>query len=430
MHLFASCGKSPAVVSQMTPQEKLITQMKEIISDPEHPILAAAVGVIKNGEIVFSDAVGCKQPGGDPAAGDTKYRIASISKLITAVGVWQLIEQGLIDPDGDVSQYLGFELKNPHHPHTPITVKMLMSHTSSVREGGDKAGTYNIPYGHPISEFFTEGCVHYNPNCWAPPEQAPGIFFAYCNMNYCLLGSIIENVSGERFDKYMNNHIFAPMGLTCSFHVSDMPQEVRSQVGTLYRKLNEAGEQDPVNGVWTAQCDDFANGYPRKDYSGYIIGTNGSLFGPMGSLRISVNELCQVMLMFCNGGSCHGVQILKYETVDKMFTPVWTYDSARKNGDNYHGLMNCYGMGPHIFTNSGLGDRMVIGQNLPFAGHTAEAYGLVGGMGFDRENGNGIVYFVAGIGSDMTKCAGKYSAFYCWEEALLTAGADFAKFEY
>lgn len=407
----------------------LIARMNEIISDPKHPVLTAALGVVKDHKILFSDAVGCKQLDGEAATGDTKYRIASISKLITAVGVWQLIEQGLIDPAADVSAYLGFALRNPAYPDTPITVQMLLSHTSSIRDGG-KPGSYNIPCGHPISEFFTEGREYYNPNCWASPAEAPGMFFAYCNMNYCLLGTIIENVSGERFDQYMRNHIFAPMGLNCSFNVSDMPENVQAQVGTLYRKLNAAGEQDPVNGVWTAQCDDFSGIRPHADYSGYAIGSNGSLFGPMGSLRISVNELCQIMLMFCNGGSYHGVQILKSETLDRMFTPVWTYDPVQKNGDNYGGLMNCYGMGPHIFTNTDPGDRLVPGQDLSFAGHTAEAYGLVGGMVFDRQNGNGIVYFVAGTGSDLHKCPGTYSAFYRVEEALLTAGADFAQFDY
>lgn len=430
MSLFAGRDSEAASVPEITTKGGLIARMNEIISDPECPVLAAAVGVVKEGKVVFSDAVGSKQPGGDAATGDTKYRIASISKLITAAGVWQLIEQGLIDPDADASRYLGFELRNPAYPDTPITVQMIMSHTSSIREGGGKAGSYNIPLGHDISEFFTEGRMYYNPNCWAPAGEAPGAFFAYCNMNYCLLGTMIENVTGERFDRYMRDHIFAPMGLTCGFNVADMPEHVRSQVGTLYRKLNEAGEYDPVNGTWIPQCDDFTNGCPTEDYSEYVIGSNGSLFGPMGSLRISVNELCQIMLMFCQNGSYQGLQILRPETIERMFTPVWTYDPALKNGDNYCGLMNCYGMGPHIFTNTDMGDRMVIGQDLPFAGHTAEAYGLVGGMGFDRAKGNGIVYFIAGIGSDISKVSGNYSAFYRCEEALLTAGADFAQFRY
>lgn len=413
----------------MTDQEaRLRTRMKEIISDPEFPVLTAAVGVLKDGKVEFADALGWKQLGGQAATGDTKYRIASISKLVTAIGVWQLIEQGKIDPDQDVSDYLGFSLRNPAWPQVPVTVKMLMSHTSSVRDGGIP-GSYNIPYGYPISDFFTKGKPNYNPNCWAPGEEPPGMYFTYCNMNYCLLGTVVEAVTGQRFDKYMTEHIFDPLGLTCSYHVASMAPGVQAQVGTLYRKLNAEGIQDPVHGIWTAQCDDFTLGYPVEDYPGYIPGTNGSLFGPMGSLRISVKELCVIMQLFCGKGSYRGVRILKPETVERMFTPVWIYDPKKKNGDNYAGLMNCYGMGPHIFTNTA-GDRLVTGQKLPFAGHTAEAYGLVGGMAFDRQRGNGIVYFVAGIGGDMSKSAGSYSAFYRWEEELLTAAADFAQFDY
>lgn len=413
----------------MTSEEKLIARMNEIISDPEHPLMAAALGILKDGEIRFSEAVGLKQLNGERATGLTKFRIASISKLLTAVGIWQLIEQGRIDPDTDVSVYLGFPLRNPHHPHIPITVRLLLSHTSSIRDGGIP-GSYNIPFGHSISEFFTEGSSCYMPRCWAPAEEVPGVFFAYCNMNYCLLGTIIEAISGERFDEYMVHHVFAPMGLTCSFNVSGMPEAVQAQVGTLYRKLDAAGDYDPANGTWVAQCDDFTNGYPREDFSDYVIGSNGSLFGPMGSLRISVQELCHIMQMFCSGGEFQGARILQAETLDRMFAPAWIYDPAASNGDTYLGIMNCYGMGPHIFTNRGAGDRIVADQDLPFAGHTADAYGLLGGMLFDREKKNGIVYIVAGTGSDKNQYFGKYSTFYGWEEDLLTAGAEYAQFGY
>ena len=413
----------------MTPENKLIARMNEIISDPAHPLMAAAIGILKDGKILFSDAVGRKQLGGEAADRDTKYRIASISKLFTATAVWQLIEQGLVDPEADASRYVGFSLRNPHHSDTPITVKMLLSHTSSIRDGGIP-GSYNIPFGHHISEFFTEGSPCHVPGCWAPAEEAPGVYFTYCNMNYCLLGSVIETVSGERFDQYMISHIFAPLGLSCGFNVAAMPPKVQSQIGTLYRKLSPSGEYDPANGKWTPQCDDYSTGYPTNNYNGYALGTNGSLFGPMGSLRISVSELCQVMTLFCSGGTLNGTRILKAETLEKMFSPVWVYDPDLKNGDTYLGIMNCYGMGPHIITNRPMGDKILPDRDLPFAGHTADAYGLLGGMMFDRKKGNGIVYIVGGTGSDKDKYYGRHSAFYGWEEDLLTAAAEFAGFDY
>ena len=411
---------------QVSFSEELLARMNEIISDPEHPLMAAAIGIVKDGQILFADGVGKQNLQGDPVTADTKFRIASISKLSTAIAVGQLIERGLVDPDGDVSGYLGFPLRNPNNPHIPITVRMLLSHTSSIREG---AGTYNIPYGHPIREFFTEGAPCHYPNCWAPAAEVPGEFFAYCNMNYCLLGTVVENVTGQRFDRYMTEHIYAPMGLSCSYHVAGMSPEVQETVGTLYLKVNDRGEFDTENGVWTAQMDDFTCGHPTEDYPDYEIGSNGSLFGPMGSLRVSVRELCQIMQMFCNGGSYQGVQILKPETVELLFTPVWTYDPVRKNGDSYGQLMCCYGMGPHIFTNR-YRDRLVENQKLPFAGHSAEAYGLIGCMAFDREKGNGMVYYATGLGSDPVEYHGRYSGFYRWEEDLLTAAASVANFDY
>ena len=395
----------------------LISRMRAICADPQFPLLAAGIGVLREGKVAFCETVGTKFPDGGSVDADTKYRIASISKLVTAIGIWQLIEAGQLDPDADVSGYLGFGLRNPAYPDTPITARMLLSHTSSIRDGG-VPGSYNIPMGHPIRAFFTEVSPYYNPNCWAPAGEEPGVFFKYCNMNYCLLGTILERVSGTRFDRYMTNHVFRPMGLSCSYNVCDLPP---AQVAPLYRRLG---------GVWTAQCDDFSKGGPTEGASGYVIGTNGSLYGPMGSLRISIRELCAVMELFCGGGTYRGVEILKPQTVERMFTPAWTYDPARKNGDSYGGLMRCYGMGPHIFTNQPMGDRLVRDQALPFSGHTAEAYGLVGGMAFDRKKASGIVYFAAGLGCDPTNCPGSYSALYAFEEALLTAAADFARFPY
>ena len=108
----------------MTQEEELIARMEEIISDPVNPMLAAAVGILKDGKVVFSEAVGCKNPNGDAVTADTKYRIASISKLVTAIGMWQLIEQGLIDPEEDVSRHLGFTLR--------ITLKAFFQDLNAV----------------------------------------------------------------------------------------------------------------------------------------------------------------------------------------------------------------------------------------------------------------------------------------------------------
>ena len=136
MNLFADCGSELAAG-----KERLIARMKQIVADPEHPLMGASVGVIKDGQIIFADTVGKKQPDADATA-DTKFRIASISKLNTAVGVWQLIEQGLIDPDGDISRYLGFE----HPVRLPCACQYDVSPVQpGGRSGSDSRRLYLPP---------------------------------------------------------------------------------------------------------------------------------------------------------------------------------------------------------------------------------------------------------------------------------------------
>ena len=153
-------------------------------------------------------------------------------------------------------------------------------------------------------------------------------FYQYVNMNYCILGTIIENVSKERFDKYMINHVLKPLNITGSFNIYEMDKQVLDEVGTIYRKLTN--ETFDINGKWTPKMDDFTNGYPIADHSEYIIGTNGALYGPMGSLRISLTELTYLVHMFINNGTYNNNIILKPETVEKMFKIIWKYDEKNK----------------------------------------------------------------------------------------------------
>ena len=362
--------------------------MKTMTVNPFHPVMAISLAVIKNGQIILCDTVGYAQVNKTLADNDTKYRIASISKLITAIAAWQLIESGKLNPDADVNDYLDVKLRNPDYPDIPITTTMLMSHTSSISDG-------------------------------TMSNEAPGTYFHYDNKNYDLLATVIEKVSGERFDKYMTAHIFKPMELTCSFNISDMDKETQSHIGTLYRKCDSEGRYAPLIGEWTAQADD---GLTLKNYDDYVTGTDASILGSAGGLRISINELCQIAQMFMNGGKYNGVEILKPSSVQKIFTPTWT-------GGNKDDLIRCYGMGAQIFTNTG-GDRLVKKQNLPFAGHLAEAHGLLAGFVIDYTKGNGIIYIIAGLGSNPHKYRGDYSALYKWEEQLLTIGAEYGSFEY
>lgn len=297
-------------------EDEIIERMKLIIEDKNAPLLGGGLAIIKDNKTIFCKSIGKARLNKDGSENKTsnefvKYRTASISNIFTAIGIWQLEEKGLLKITDEASKYLNFTLRNPYFNDPPITIQMLLTHTSSIREGD-----FNIPYNHKISEFFMEGTNIYYKDCY-DKENGPG-YFKYANINYCLLGTIIEVVSQERFDLYMINHVLKPLNITGSFNIYEMPNEVLEQIGTLYEKLSENKKVYDINGNWTSIMDDFTNGYPKANFSEYVIGSNGALFGPMGGLRISISELTHLVYMFLNNGTYNNNIILKPETVDKM----------------------------------------------------------------------------------------------------------------
>ena len=410
-------------------EEHLLAQMKTIIHHPSHPLAAASIGIIKNGEILFADTVGFQRialNGGHDisACADTKYRMASISKLLTATGIWQQIERGVIAPEDDISDYLGFRIRNPHFPSEPITIQQLLSHTSSICEGDDSvAASYSIPYGYPITSFFDPTSPCACQGAWGSQPHRPGTYFEYANINYGLLGTILEAVTGERFDHYMNAHIFDPLHLDCGFHLPTMTRVAREHVGTIYRKLDPTGRLDPDNGTWTPQCDATPELCSEDPYSRYVPGTNATIFSPQGGLRASVKDMLVLMQMWIQA-SQEDHPLLKTETLRRMFTSVWEYNEGKHNGDGM--FDRAYAAGPQIFTDTLGVDRWLKETALGFSGHSADAYGLFGLLGMNFERRDGLI--VVASGASLEPYEGEYSAFDGWRESLIAAACQFAGF--
>lgn len=161
----------------------------------ENKVVGMSVAVVKDGQIVFSDAYGKKDlQTGEPLTTNDIYRIASISKSFSGASIMQLMEQGKVKLSDDVSDIIGFEVRNPRYPDIPITVGMLLSHTSSMLDAG-------LPYNNldainPAITSEKDRMVY-----WA--EYAPGTGYKYCNRALNLTGCLIEKLSGERFDNYV-----------------------------------------------------------------------------------------------------------------------------------------------------------------------------------------------------------------------------------
>lgn len=359
-----------------------------------------------------------------PVTAKTRFRVASISKVVTTLAIMQLVERRLLDLDADVSDGLGWSLRNPHWPQTPITTRMLLTHTSSLRDGE----VYTFPPTTSLSEVFQPYSRYYEGGAhFATPardtEQAPGHFFTYCNLGFGVLGTLVERLSDERFDLYVDQHVLAPLGIDASFNVRNLSDEGIRNLATLYRR-QRAGDWD-ASAPWTAQVDDVHGIHPPAPagLDAYQPGANGTIFSPQGGLRISARDLVEVMRLFLDGGQCRSKQVVQPATVQQILSEQWRFNPTAANGDPYGGLMRGWGLGLHHLTSApadafGASDCLPPGSVAPFWGHLGDAYGLLAALLFDPRRDAGFIYIIGGVGRDPETYKGETSAFYRWEEAI------------
>jgi CubicO group peptidase (beta-lactamase class C family) len=339
---------------------------------------------------------------------DTKYRIASISKAITAIAVMQLVERNLLDLDADISTILGYSVVNPNHPTVAITPRMLLSHTSSIIDGTTYSSFMNATVNdNPIpnvSEILTVGGSYYTSGQFN--NSVPGTYFNYSNINYVILGTIVEKVTNTRFDIYCKQNISIPLGIDASFNVNDLTDI--NQLAVIYRKSG---------GVWNPQVDDYQGVQPVfGNLSGYIPGTNGGRFGPQGGFRCSGKDLAKIFLVLMNKGSYNGHTLLSEASCNAMFANRWTYNGS--NGNNYYGLFRSWGLGIHRITSTPRNDVVLSGSSS-MLGHAGEAYGLVSSAYFDTTRRVGFVFITNGVGVGYQ--TNSNSSFYTIEQDVFKA---------
>jgi CubicO group peptidase (beta-lactamase class C family) len=406
----------------------LSQRLRQVMAEPGMPILAMQAVVVRDHRVVYARSFGRRYvDGADPAndlatRNDTKYRIASISKMVAAIGVMQQVEKGRIKLDADVSRYLGFALRNPNFPDAKVTARMLLSHTSSLRDGD----FYTFPATDTLSDYLLPAGAHYDAARWQTPiegtDAGPGHYFSYQNLNYGVLATILERVTHQRFDRYMQRHVLDPLGGAASYDVRHFSLADLRKVGVLYRKMDERGVWD-LTGPWYPQVDDYRGVRPAAldGERDYVPGTNATWQSPQGGLRISALDLSRVMRMLMNGGTFRGERLLKRATVRLMFKPVWRYDAVANNGDT-QGWCAEWGLGVQILANDpDVGDRLLPTTDSPhWTGHLGEAYGMISNMLFDRRSGDGYVYYCAGMGADPFEHWSDYApAFFAFDSAIV-----------
>lgn len=351
-------------------------------------VVGLGVIVFKGGEEIFSYFGGRRQLNPDkPMTRKTLLRAASLSKMFTVFTILQLVEAGKLNLSDDVSDHLGFKLRNPNCPDMPITIEQLARHTSSIIDGL----TYVLPPQRTLKDFFTDGTRF--------AKTIPGEYFHYCNLNYGLLGTVIERVTGERFDIYQREHILKQLNISGGYLVEDLSSDTLNNLGTLYQRKD---------GSWLASVDE-CDGY---DFSGYKVGTNATGLSPQGGLKISFEDLGKCLQMMMSRGEFNGRQIISQRAFDTMIGSHWIFNGT--NGLTYGGVMENYGLGTYRVVGTSKA-RLCEDCAIDLIGHSGEALGLVSGLYFMPNTRDGLLFMINGA----TLEAGKFSANYACEEAVV-----------
>lgn len=382
-------------------------------------VMAAEPGPIASVRVAFDrDGITATTTHGlaDVAAGravtaDDPVRVASISKLVVAIGVMRLVEQGKLDLDADVSAGLGWRLRNPRYPDVPISLRLLLSHRSSLT---DSAGYYATPLGGDLREILAD------PRAW-DTQHAPGTYFRYTNLNFPLVAQVMERATGERFDRLMQRLVLAPLGLQACYNWDACDAATAARAVVLYDREGRPEKDDNHGHKPTCAVVPARDG--SCDLARWRPGENGALFSPQGGLRISANGLARIGRLLLGEGEVDGVRLLQPASVRAMETPLWTYapgngmtweeDTAPASGK---ATLCRYGLAVQTLAtpDPACGDDL-FGDGIARVGHAGEAYGLLSGLWIDRTAGTGVAYFATGVEDTPP---GRHSAFRAIEETL------------
>ncbi len=361
----------------------LNTYIRALLRLAHKPSLAACI--IHEDEVVWSNAYGYyDRENKKKATTETLYLQASVSKTITATALMQLYDQGLFDLDDDVNDYLPFSLRNPNHPDIPITIKMILSHRSSLADDnlywialsyipGDP-DVEGFPYPW-LEEYLTPGGSAYSATTWSMAK--PGETYYYANIGFSIVAYLVELLSHQDFTQYCQQHIFQPLQMNSTgFRLRDVDIEN------------------------TAVPYEFKNdGYFRHPHYGIHV------LYPAITLRTSIEDYSHFIIAHMNGGVWNGVRILNESTVEMMHT---AHFSPK---DKYN-----YGLGWQI-TNK------VFEKNY---GHSGGYVGALDLVTIKTKDNTAVLLFSNALDSELHSTRREWKAFSAINNALFHKAKRFA----
>jgi len=329
-------------------------------------IIGLQVASIGDGELVWRGSYGVKEYQTTDSINDsTLFMMASCSKPVTSLGIMKLYDQGKLDLDDDINDYLPFRISNPNFPAEKITFRMLLAHTSSLRDNWEVYDSlYTLPEGGDsplelqsfVQDYFTEGGEFYSSSENFATEK-PGQSFSYCNMGYSLLGALLEQISGKSFSRYMQEDIFQPLGMNHSYwFLKEIPHD------NLAHPHEIAPEKEPE-----------------------VLNHYGFASFPDGQLRTTATDYAQVLKLMINRGKVNGNPFLSEETIDEyleiQYPKVAKHQAIAWNYNEFNAFSYILFMPRYLFT-----------RKLP--AHSGYDPGVETYVVFDPKKKRGAVIFI------------------------------------
>ncbi len=333
-----------------TAQENINTSIQKIAI--QHKATGLSVAVMKKNKIVYTYNWGYKDVATkQELTNNDIFRIASISKSFTATAIMQLVEAGKCTLSDDISDLVGFNVRNPKYPDKPITLKMLLSHRSGLN---DKEGYFTLDAINPDKNKNYINC--YNNY---PPDGG----YQYCNLNFNIAGTIVERLSDTRFDRYIQENILQPLGLYGGYCIDSLNNNL---FVTLY-------EYDAAKDSFIASPNAY---HPRREeISTYRLGYSAPIFSPTGGMKISATDLAKYMTMHCN----YGKGMNRKRIISKKSARIMQTSLTNEEG---------YGLA--------LSNTTKLIKGVSMTGHTGSAYGLYSSMFFNPKRKYGFVVITNG----------------------------------
>lgn len=250
--------------------------------------------VAQRGELVYERYYGVQQKTtGVPVTEKSYFRCASVTKLVTGIGLMKMMDEGILAPDEDISTYLGYTVRNPRYMDTPITLRMLMSHTAGLVENSGFSSKSSI-----LSSMID---LKKKAGSNFKKEVAPGSAYTYSNFGAGITGAIIESVTGKDVSSYMREFLFAPLGIDAAYTVHQL--EEPEYICATYKK--DGSLYAAPSYMLKQPYDEFAT--PDTHYRVTI-----------GSLLIRPKDLMKLGVALCGDGTVDGVRVLSEEAIAAM----------------------------------------------------------------------------------------------------------------